>query len=383
MKGPKLLVVLGTRPEVIKLAPVILSLGERLGRGAMHLCATAQHRGMLDQMMGTFGLRADSDLDVMREGQTSMYVLREILAGLEPVLLKVKPDMLIVQGDTTTALAGALAAFHHKIPVAHVEAGLRSADLGNPFPEEGNRVLVSRLAALHFAPTATARENLLREDIPASRVFVTGNPVVDALQWALRQPVSRNVDPFRGKPYLLVTMHRRESFGRPIREIFASFRELVERDPELRICYPVHPNPHVRLWAHKLLRHQRIVLAEPTPYVDFVHLMRGARLILTDSGGITEEASSLSKPAVILREVTERPELVKLGGAVLSGTRTSGIVRATRRILNDPAVYRRMSQVANPYGDGRAARRIADIILRRLGRPDGGRRKSYNLFQNI
>lgn len=366
MKKPKIMVVLGTRPEVIKLAPVVHWLSARRSQVLVQVCVTAQHREMLDQMMKTFGLPTHVDLDVMRADQSPMRVIREVLAGLEPLLLRQKPDMVIVQGDTTTALAGALAAFHMKVPVAHVEAGLRSFNRQNPFPEEANRVLVDHLSELLFAPTSAAKANLLRENIPSARILVTGNTVVDALHWSLHQAGGSSAHP-APVPYLLVTIHRRESFGQPIQNIFRALRSLVESRKDLHICYPLHPNPNVRRCALRMLRHPRIQLRGPVPYLDFVRLMRGARLILSDSGGIVEEAASLNKPVIILRQVTERPELVGRGGAVLAGTETKTIVRETQRILSNESLWRKMSRVKNPYGDGRAADRIGSSILRYLG----------------
>lgn len=362
---PVVMAVLGTRPEVIKLAPVIRWLEARSDRVTLRICVTAQHREMLDQMMAVFGLRGHVDLDVMKPGQSPMRVLREILAGLEPLLAKRRPKMLLVQGDTTTALAGALAGFHVKIPVAHVEAGLRSYDKKNPFPEEGNRVLVDHVSDLLFAPTRAAKLNLIRENVPAESIFVTGNTAVDAIQWSLKH-CGRTEAVASAAPYVLVTIHRRESFGAPIQDIFRALVRLVEDRPDLRIVYPVHPNPNVRRWAYRMLRHPRIELREPASYMDFAALMKGSVLIMTDSGGIVEEAASVNKPVVILRNVTERPELVEAGGAVLAGTDTTKILRLTQRIFSDRELRERMSRVKNPYGDGKAAERIGRVILGRL-----------------
>ncbi len=363
----RLLVVVGTRPEAIKLCPVFLEL-QRRSEFAVQLCATAQHRELLDQVLDVFGVAPDWDLDLMRPGQTLAETTARVIAGLEAVLQDARPDMVLVQGDTTTTLCGALAAFYHRIPVGHVEAGLRTWDPQQPFPEEMNRVLTSRLATLHFAATRWAAENLLREGVPEARIAVTGNPGIDAVLW-VRDRLEQGLLPSRPWPQLdgsrkliLVTAHRRESFGEGFRRICAALAELAARD-DVEIVYPVHPNPNVQAPVRQLLaRIPNIHLIEPLEYVPFVDLMRRAWLVLTDSGGIQEEGPSLGKPILVLRENTERPEGVEAGSVKLVGTQTRRIVEEAVRLLEDRQEYERMARVHNPYGDGHASRRIADAI---------------------
>jgi len=363
----RLLVVVGTRPEAIKLCPVFLEL-QRRSEFAVQLCATAQHRELLDQVLDVFGVAPDWDLDLMRPGQTLAETTARVIAGLEAVLQDARPDMVLVQGDTTTTLCGALAAFYHRIPVGHVEAGLRTWDPQQPFPEEMNRVLTSRLATLHFAATRWAAENLLREGVPEARIAVTGNPGIDAVLW-VRDRLEQGLLPSRPWPQLdgsrkliLVTAHRRESFGEGFRRICAALAELAARD-DVEIVYPVHPNPNVQVPVRQLLAGiPNIHLIEPLEYVPFVDLMRRAWLVLTDSGGIQEEGPSLGKPILVLREKTERPEGVEAGSVKLVGTQTRRIVEEAVRLLEDRQEYERMARVHNPYGDGQASRRIADAI---------------------
>ena len=363
----RLLLVVGTRPEAIKLCPVFVEL-QRRSEFAVQLCATAQHRELLDQVLDVFGVAPDWDLDLMRPGQTLAETTARVIAGLEAVLQDARPDMVLVQGDTTTTLCGALAAFYHRIPVGHVEAGLRTWDPQQPFPEEMNRVLTSRLATLHFAATRWAAENLLREGVPEARIAVTGNPGIDAVLW-VRDRLEQGLLPSRPWPQLdgsrkliLVTAHRRESFGEGFRRICAALAELAARD-DVEIVYPVHPNPNVQAPVRQLLAGiPNIHLIEPLEYVPFVDLMRRAWLVLTDSGGIQEEGPSLGKPILVLREKTERPEGVEAGSAKLVGTQTRRIVEEAVRLLEDRQEYERMARVHNPYGDGHASRRIADAI---------------------
>jgi UDP-N-acetylglucosamine 2-epimerase (non-hydrolysing) len=358
----RVLAVVGTRPEVIKLAPVLNRL-RREQDVAVRLCVTAQHRGLLDDMLRVFGLKPHADLDMMRARQTPGEVLRRTLRGLDRVLDRQRPDIVLVQGDTTTALGAALAAFHRRIPVAHVEAGLRTGDLRCPFPEEANRVLIDRISDLLFAPTRAARRNLLREGVRPGRIVVTGNTVVDALRWAaarphrLRHPALRRLGP---GPLAVVTLHRRESWGATLAEIFQALLEAARRLPDLRWVYPVHPNPAVRLPARRILRHPRILLTPPLDYLDFVHLMKRARFIVTDSGGIQEEAPSLGKPVVVAREKTERAETLGRG-SVLAGVSRRALVRAILRCAAQPP---RPPRAANPFGDGKASDRIARALLR-------------------
>lgn len=368
--GPvrSILFVLGTRPEAIKLCPVLLHMRARSGEFAVKVCVTGQHRGMLDQVLAAFHVIPDYDLAVMQPGQTLAQSTARILSQLEPVLADERPAMVVVQGDTTTTLCGALAAFYQRIPVGHVEAGLRTGDLQQPFPEEMNRVVTTRLADLHFAPTTLAARRLAGEGVPCERISVTGNPGVDALLYvcdALETGLvaSREwpeLDP--SKKLIVVTAHRRESFGDGFERICEALARLAQR-PDVQIAYPVHRNPNVMEPVHRLLANQaNVLLFEPLDYVPFVDLMRRAVLILTDSGGIQEEGPSLGKPILVLREKTERPEAVEAGTVKLVGTDAGTIVREATLLLDDEPGRRRMSRVHNPYGDGQASRRIADAI---------------------
>jgi UDP-N-acetylglucosamine 2-epimerase (non-hydrolysing) len=371
---PRILPIFGTRPEAIKLAPVIRRLRERPEIFETCIVATAQHRGMLDQVLDAFSIQPDYDLDLMRPQQTLFQTTSRIIAALEPVLEKESPDCILVQGDTTTAFCGALAAFYKGIPVGHVEAGLRTGDCRQPFPEEMNRVLVGRLAALHFAPTAGAAQNLRREGMNPERVFVTGNTSVDAvleIHDALdRADGQKPLTPL--KKLILVTAHRRESFGEGFENICLALRKLAARG-DVEIVYPVHPNPSVQDPVNRLLSGvPGIRLIDPLPYVSFVDLMRQAHVLLTDSGGIQEEAPSLGKPVLVMREKTERPEAVAAGTARLVGASVDRIVAETALLLDDEAEYQRRSRIHNPYGDGRAACRICDILAAQFASKDSG-----------
>lgn len=362
--------VFGTRPEAIKMAPVVMALRERPGEFRVKVVVTAQHRGMLDQVLGLFRIRADVDLDIMRSGQSLTDVTTRALAKLEPVFKKQRPDLVLVHGDTTTTLAATLAAYYQKISVGHVEAGLRSHDIHNPYPEEINRRLTDAVAALHFAPTAGARKNLLREGVPAKRVFVTGNTGVDALLWATRQkqagrwpappPTVRRI---LNGPFVLITAHRRENFGRPLENFFQALRRAARENPAVGFVYPVHPNPNVTKPAHKLLYGAaNIHLLPPLDYATFVTLLEKCLFVVTDSGGLQEEAPALGKPVLVLREVTERPEAVHAGTARVVGTATAAVYRWIHRLFSDQTLYRRMSTAANPFGDGQAASRTVEAI---------------------
>jgi len=363
----RIAVVFGTRPEAIKLAPVIQQLQAAAAVEPV-LIATAQHRALLDQAVALFQLRPDYDLDIMQPRQTLFEVVRRVLAKLPPILAEVAPDWVLVQGDTTTAFAATLAASYLQLPVAHVEAGLRTYDKTHPFPEEINRHLVSVLADLHFAPTESARQNLLREGISDAQIHVTGNSVVDALQSILRRTEPVLPEPVRealacGKRLLLVTAHRRENWGPPLRRICRALTEIVADNRDVVVAFAVHPNPAVQSVAQAELRHQHdIHLLPPLDYATFIHLMSRATLILTDSGGIQEEAPSLGIPVLVLREVTERPEGVVAGVLRVTGTRTEQIVQTANGLLQSEDAYRSMSGAQNPYGDGRAAERIVRIL---------------------
>jgi UDP-N-acetylglucosamine 2-epimerase (non-hydrolysing) len=356
----KVLFVFGTRPEAIKLAPVIRCLrGDP--RFYVRVIVTAQHRGMLDQVLAAFSITPDHDLNIMQPGQTLGHTASRIIAALEPVLEAEHPDWVIVQGDTTTTFCGALAAFYKNIRVAHVEAGLRTGDVRQPFPEEMNRVLTSRLASLHFAATEAAAENLRREGVDAKTIFVTGNTGIDAVL-AVGNSLPTFVDDTKKKT-ILVTAHRRESFGEGFVHICAALRRLASRD-DVEIVYPVHPNPNVQTVVRERLGGvPNISLIEPLEYVAFVDLMRRAYFLLTDSGGVQEEGPSLGKPVLVMREKTERPEAVEAGTARLTGTDEDRIVAEASLLLDDAAEYARRARIHNPYGDGRASERIRDLLV--------------------
>lgn len=362
----KIAVVFGTRPEAIKMAPIVKEL-ER--RKIPHITiVTAQHREMLDQKLEVFGIAPHYDLDIMQDNQDLFYVTTSVLNEIKPILLKEKPDVVLVQGDTTTTFAASLAAFYLKIPVGHVEAGLRTWNKLNPYPEELNRQLTSRLTDYHFAPTEWAKSNLLREGVREESIYVTGNTVIDALlmivdkQYVFKEKPLSEID-FANRKVILLTSHRRENFGEPMEQIFLACRELVERNPDVELIYPVHPNPNVQNTARKILADVgRVHLIEPLEYRSFVQLMNKCYLILTDSGGIQEEAPSLGKPVLVLRTTTERPEAIEAGTAILVGTDKKKIFDEAQHLLSNTAANRAMAAKANPYGDGKAAERIVDIL---------------------
>jgi UDP-N-acetylglucosamine 2-epimerase (non-hydrolysing) len=361
------LFIFGTRPEAIKLCPLLLHLRDFPELYSVQVCATAQHRGMLDQVLAAFGITPDYDLNVMTPGQSLFQSTARILQALEQPFAESKPHLAVVQGDTTTTLCGALAAFYSGIPLAHVEAGLRTGDLQQPFPEELNRVLTTRMSTLHFAATAAAAENLRREGV-SERVWVTGNTGIDAVLHVRDRlesgELSTSASKFdrSGKRLILVTAHRRESFGQGFKQICQALEALADRG-DVHVVYPVHPNPNVRDSVYeRLCSHPDITLTEPLDYVPFVDLMRRACLILTDSGGIQEEAPSLGKPVLVLREKTERPEAVDAGTVKLVGADAARIVRETAVLLDCPEEYERRSRIHNPYGDGHASQRIEAIL---------------------
>jgi UDP-N-acetylglucosamine 2-epimerase (non-hydrolysing) len=370
----RILCVVGTRPEVIKLAPVIVELRSRPAEFEPIVCGAAQHREMLDQAMAVFEIKADHDLDVMLPDQNLAQLTARAVEGLDEVIAVERPDLVLVQGDTTTAFCGALAAFYHRVRVGHVEAGLRTNDKYAPFPEEVNRTLIGHVADYHFSPTERAKEALLREGVNASSVFVTGNTVIDALLW-VRERVRQKpptlppglVEALDGRRVILVTAHRRESFGEGFEHICQAILEVADRFPDVAFVYPVHCNPSVREPVRRLLGgHPRIVLVEPLAYEPFVWLMNRSLLVLTDSGGVQEEAPSLGKPVLVMREVTERPEGVAAGNARLVGVQRERIVAALTRLLCEPGERESMATPHNPYGDGKSARRIVDLLARLL-----------------
>ncbi len=370
----KTAVIFGTRPEAIKLAPLIKRLGESPERFEPLTIVTAQHREMLDQVLELFAIRPSHDLHIIRPRQTLAHVTASAITGLDSILSKERPDFVIVQGDTTTTFVGALAAYYHKIPIAHVEAGLRTRQKFYPFPEEMNRRLTSALADAHFAPTVAAKENLIREGISADNIWITGNTVIDALQDVLRwerrcdHPVLARVTSERRR-MILVTSHRRENQGKPQEHICSALLELARSFDDILIVFPVHLSPAVRDTVLPRLREQdRIVLLDPIDYFETVHFMKASYLILTDSGGIQEEAPSLGKPVLVLRSTTERPEGLAAGTVRLVGTDTRQIVEASSELLSNPESYRRMSEAVNPYGDGRACERILRALEHLAGR---------------
>ena len=366
----KIAIVFGTRPEAIKMAPVVKEC-ER--RKLDHIViVTAQHRQMLDQMLEIFRIRPKYDLNIMQQNQDLFHVTAAVLNEIKPVLQKEKPDVLLVQGDTTTTFAASLASYYLKISVGHVEAGLRTWNKFNPFPEEINRQLTSRVADFHFAPTPWAKENLVKEGIRDENIYVTGNTVIDALlmivdpNYRFREGTLSSID-FTSRRVILLTSHRRENFGEPMAGIFTACRDLVEKNGDVELIYPVHPNPNVQQKAKEILAGvPRIHLIEPMEYRPFVQLMNKSYLILTDSGGVQEEAPTLGKPVLVLRQTTERPEAIQAGTAKLVGTDRDVIFREGQRLLSDSAAYREMSSKANPYGDGKSASRIIDILLEKV-----------------
>ncbi len=369
----KVLTIIGTRPEVIKTAPVIRALAQAPDFESV-ICVTGQHRHMLDQMLGFFSLRADHDLAVMRHDQTLTGLTALTLETLQPVLDAVRPDWVLVQGDTATAMAAALGAYYNRIKVAHVEAGLRTGNKYSPFPEEVNRRIIGAIADLHFAPTQAARTALLAENTPSASIHVTGNSGVDSLFWTRERIRSGEISPpaelealLEGKRLVLVTAHRRENFDRGLDEICAALKALVERFEDIAVVLPVHPNPNVKgPIEQSLAATDRIHLVEPVDYGPFVWLLDRAHLILTDSGGIQEEATSLGKPMLVMRDVTERPEAVAAGPAMLVGASRERIVAQATALLSDPALYARTAVASDVFGDGAAAGRIIDA-LRGLG----------------
>jgi UDP-N-acetylglucosamine 2-epimerase (non-hydrolysing) len=372
----KILSIFGTRPEAIKMAPLVLALDKDPAFDS-RVCVTAQHRQMLDQVLDLFEITPDFDLDIMQPDQDLFDVTSKVLLGIRDVLKKEQPDMVLVQGDTTTCFAGALAAFYQHIPVGHLEAGLRTGNISAPFPEEANRAMTSRIAKLHFAPTELSRQNLLDEKIPSQHINVTGNSVIDALLWVREKVSSKQAWPEifgsaepiinSGQPYVLITGHRRENFGQGFQNLCDAIATLAKKHPEIHFIYPVHLNPNVQEPVFSLLKNRsNIHLIEPLDYAPFVYAMDRAYLILTDSGGVQEEAPSLGKPVLVMRETTERPEAVDAGTVILVGTNKERIIAETERLLTDKEQYIQMSKLHNPYGDGKTANRIKQILAKSL-----------------
>ena len=383
----KVLLVFGTRPEAIKMCPLVKALQQRPDAFRTQVCVTGQHREMLDQVLQIFDVRPDYDLNIMKQGQDLYDVTARVLTGMRAVLDQARPDVVLVHGDTTTSMAAALAAFYRQIPVGHVEAGLRTHDLLSPWPEEMNRQVTGRIATWHFAPTALSRQNLLREGVPEAHITVTGNSVIDALHWVVEHVLKKGSAPTDpsvasllqdDRRRVLITGHRRENFGEGFRNICLAIQELAERYPEVDFVYPMHLNPHVRQPIREIFGERSFAFAqddnagsqggnlhfiEPLDYLDFVYLMERSALVLTDSGGIQEEAPGLGKPVLVMRDTTERPEALEAGTVRLVGTDRALIVREVARLLDDPAHYAAMSQAVNPYGDGQACRRIAEQLV--------------------
>lgn len=364
----KVLIVMGTRPEAIKMAPIVKEMEKYPDTFKPVICVTAQHRNMLDQVLSIFKITPDYDLDIMRNDQNLFDITAKILENMRNVLMKESPDIVLVQGDTTTTFASALSAYYLKIPVGHVEAGLRTFNKYSPFPEEINRHLTTVLADLHFAPTKRSMNNLINEGIKEDKIFITGNTVIDALLMTIKnndgyvfKEPECNVEP--DKKLILVTAHRRESFGNSFKNICYALKTIADNNLDVKIIYPVHLNPNVRKPVFEILgNHSRIKLIEPMDYEPFVNLMNKAYMILTDSGGIQEEAPSLGKPVMVLRDITERPEAVEAGTAKIIGTDREVIITETQILLDNKEEYEKMAKAINPYGDGRSAERIVAIL---------------------
>ncbi|WP_313298978.1 non-hydrolyzing UDP-N-acetylglucosamine 2-epimerase [Diaphorobacter sp.] len=360
----KILCAIGTRPEAIKMAPVILAL-QKEPWADVRVLATAQHRQMLDQVNHFFGVTPDIDLDIMRPNQALTELTARLLLKLDEVLEAEKPDVVLVQGDTTTVMSVALACFYRRIPIGHVEAGLRTWDMLNPFPEEANRVITGKLARWHFAPTQGSRQNLLKDGVPDADILVTGNTVIDALLMSASKELEIGIALDPAKRLVLVTSHRRENFGEPFRNICRALQTLAQNNPDVQFLYPVHPNPNVKDVAYEFLADlPNVVLCAPLDYAPFIAAMKRAYIILTDSGGVQEEAPALGKPVLVLREETERPEAVEEGVVKLVGANRDLIVAEAQKLLDDPAAYKAMARGISPYGDGKAAQRIVETLRR-------------------
>jgi len=358
----KILCVVGTRPEAIKMAPVILAL-KKEPWAQVRVLATAQHRHMLDQVLSFFDIEPDIDLNIMRPNQALTTLTARLLLDMDDVLLEEKPDVVLVQGDTTTVMTVGLACFYHRIPVGHVEAGLRTWDMQNPFPEEANRVIAGKLARWHFAPTEGSRQNLLREGVLDTEIVVTGNTVIDALLMTAAKDLEIGIDLDTDKRLVLVTSHRRENFGEPFRNICRALLTLAEQNPDVQFLYPVHPNPNVKDVAHEFFGTcANVRLCEPLDYAPFVAAMKRAYLIISDSGGVQEEAPALGKPVLVLRDETERPEAVEQGVVKLVGSNYELIVNEAQRLLDNGGAYREMARGISPYGDGHGAERIVNVL---------------------
>jgi len=357
------MIIFGTRPEAIKVAPIIKELEKREETNPI-ICITAQHREMLDQVLDCFEIKPDYDLDIMKKDQTLSQITTRAIMGLEEVIKKAKPDIILVHGDTTTTFAGALAAFYNGVPIGHIEAGLRTYNKFSPFPEEANRQMVSVLSDLNFAPTKKAKENLLKEKRKEDTIFVTGNTAIDALKLTVKD---KKVE--TDKKTILLTTHRRENLGKPMENIFRAIKRIAQEYKDIEIVYPIHKNPKIRELANEILEKQdNIKIIEPLEVIEFHNLMNNSYLILTDSGGIQEEAPSLGKPVLVLRDTTERPEGIEAGTLKLIGTDEQKIYEETKKLIDDKEEYEKMAKAVNPYGDGFASKRIVDTILQKFNK---------------
>lgn len=372
MSKIKVMSVFGTRPEAIKMAPLVKAL-EKDERFESIVCVTAQHREMLDSVLDIFNIKPQYDLNIMAHGQTIVDISNKVLRGVDEVIKKCEPHIVLVHGDTSTTLNGALAAFYNQVPIGHVEAGLRSHDMYSPFPEEGNRKLTGAITNFHFAPTVTNKSNLEAEGVAEEKIYVTGNTVIDALlsvideNYVFEDNTLNNID-FNNRKVVLLTTHRRENWGEPMENIFKAIVELVEENEDVEVIFPMHKNPAIRELAHKYFDkyENKIHLIEPLEYVEFTNLMSMVYLIMTDSGGIQEEAPALGKPVMVLRTETERPEAVEAGTVTLVGVDKDKIAEVANKLINEANEYNLMAQAANPYGDGKACERIIDVIYKKI-----------------
>lgn len=369
MKKIKVLSIFGTRPEAIKMAPLVKELESRKEIESM-VCVTAQHRKMLDQVLDAFNIKPDYDLNIMKHNQTLGDVTTNALNGLEKIIQKIKPDIVLVHGDTTTTFAGALASFYNQVAIGHVEAGLRTYNKYSPYPEESNRQMVTVLADMHFAPTKISKDNLLKENIDKEKIYVTGNTVIDAMKTTVNKSYANpDIKWAEDSKLILLTAHRRENIGKPMENVFKAVKRIVDEFEDVKVIYPIHLNPKVREIANKIFANcDRIKLIEPLEVVDFHNFQNKSYIILTDSGGIQEEAPSLGKPVLVLREVTERPEGIEAGTLKLVGTDEDLIYKETKKLLTDKKEYEKMSKAHNPYGDGKASKRIVDAIIEKFNK---------------
>ena len=365
----KVMTIFGTRPEAIKMAPLVKELESRKEINSI-VCVTAQHREMLDQVLNIFKIKPDYDLNIMKQGQSLSEITSRVLLGLEEVIKKEEPNIILVHGDTTTTFAGALAAFYNKVDIGHVEAGLRTYDKYSPFPEEANRIMVDRITDMYFAPTEVSKNNLLKENIEESKIYVTGNTAIDAMKYTISDNYENSIFDWVGDSKLiLLTAHRRENLGEPMYNIFKAVKRLVNDNKDIKVIYPIHLNPLVRKIANEVFKdNDRIKLIEPLEVVDFHNFINKSYLILTDSGGIQEEAPSLGKPVLVLRDTTERPEGITAGTLKLVGTNENDIYNEATLLLNNKNEYNKMSKASNPYGDGNTSKYIVDAIIERYGK---------------